>query len=482
MPSRCDSEKGSTASLDSSSDRDRSLNQQVGLRFCWSILFPRQPAEPGLSQILPDYNCMLLRLEPNLIAPLTFRSHPSAGQTPHVRQPGRERPRCHRLAVAQSGEFLAPKDGEAPARKQVGRALFAICRRLSLHSSTCFSLTRNTRVNIVQTAVVDVGVAPEEAALLTAWSTSTWFPECASSPPTLLISGTDMCHAITLLRMLRCLCRRALLLADISRSGLLDVTFLQPTLLLNQPGRLPKIWPLFGASNHQGVSVLGKGRAHHLAGCKAFFLGMEHTWTDGAVHFALPPARGDLPTLDAQRQAEIARRIQSNYLMYRLRNLQKIRESHSAADPVNFPHTATAHNLAACIEGEPNIAQAIAPILQRQEQDAHVQNGCDIARAIIEVIWAPLHDREEIPISRIADLANALLRSRGETLEYSAEEVGWKLKNLGFCRHRTGSGMILRASRENRIVSHQLAQRLCLNLPPVHGCADCIQSKVVVAE
>jgi hypothetical protein len=327
-----------------------------------------------------------------------------------------------------------------------------------------------------------IGVTPEEAALLTAWSTSTWFPECASSPPTLLISGTDMCHAITLLRMLRCLCRRALLLADISRSGLLDVTFLQPTLLLNQPGQLPKIWPLFGASNHHGVSVLGKGRAHNLAGCKAFFLGMEDTWTDGAIHFALPPARGELPTLDALRQAEIARRFQSRYLMYRLRNLQKIRESHSAVHPVNFPHTATAHNLAACIDGEPNIAQAIAPILQRQEQDTHVQNSCDVARVIIEVIWAPLHDREEIPISRISDLANALLRSRGETLAYSSEEVGWKLRNLGLYRRRNGSGKILRPSRENILVVHQLTRRFCLNLTPVHGCVDCVQPEVVVAE
>ena len=327
-----------------------------------------------------------------------------------------------------------------------------------------------------------IGVTSEEAALLTAWSTSTWFPECASSPPTLLITGTDMCHAIALLRLLRCLCRRALLLTDISRRDLLDVSFLQPTLLLNEPVQLPKIWPLFGTSNHHGVSVLGKGRAHNLASCRAFFLGMEHAWTDGAVHFALPPARGELPTLDAQRQAEIARRFQSQYLMYRLRNLQKIRESHSAVHPVNFPHNATAHNLAACIEEEPNIAQAIAPILQRQEQDNHVQNSCDVARAIIEVIWAPLHEREEMPISRIADLANALLRSRGETLEYRAEEIGWKLRNLGLYRRRNGSGKILRPSRENILVVHQLARRFCLNLTPVQGCADCVQPEVFVAE
>jgi len=99
---------------------------------------------------------------------------------------------------------------------------------------------------------------------------------------------------------------------------------------------------------------------------------------------------------------------------------------------------------------------------------------------IVEVIWAPLHEKKEIAISRITELANALLRGRGETLEYGAAEIGWKLRNLGIYRHRNGGGMILRPSRDNSVIVHQLAQRLDLSLSPVSGCVDCVPAEVVV--
>jgi hypothetical protein len=36
-------------------------------------------------------------------------------------------------------------------------------------------------------------------------------------PPTLIISGPDMGHAVSLLRLLGCVCRRSLMLADINK-------------------------------------------------------------------------------------------------------------------------------------------------------------------------------------------------------------------------------------------------------------------------
>ena len=317
-----------------------------------------------------------------------------------------------------------------------------------------------------------LGIASEEAALLTAWSTSTWFLDCFSSPPTLVISGVDTCHAVTLLRMLGCFCRRSLLLAEIDRSGLLDVAFLQPTLLLNQPGQLPRIWPLFDSSNYHGLCVIGKGRAHRVAGCKAVFAGMMNIKAEGAVRFSLAPGHGGLPTLDAERQAEIAGRFQPHLLMYRLRNLLMVRESCSSVLP-RYLVNATARSLIASFRDEPNIAQAITPILRRQEEEERVTAGCDVVRAIIEAIWPSLHNNEEPLIGRIADLVNALLRTRGETLVYSPEEIGSKLRSLGFDRHRSDRGKVLRPCRQNSVTCHQLARRFLLDSPPVAGCADC---------
>ena len=102
--------------------------------------------------------------------------------------------------------------------------------------------------------------------------------------------------------------------------------------------------------------------------------------------------------------------------------------------------------------------------------------------AILEVIWAPLHETKEITVNRITELTNALLRCRGEVLEYSAVEIGWKLRNLGLYRHRNGSGMVLRFSREHSLIIHQLAQRFALSLSPASNCPYCVQPETSVAQ
>jgi hypothetical protein len=320
-----------------------------------------------------------------------------------------------------------------------------------------------------------VGLSSPESALMTAWSCSTWFPDCVSSPPTLVISSPDVDAAITLFRLFGCFCRRSLLLADITRAGFLSVMALRPTLLINQSSRPSKIWDLWGTSNYRGVYVVGnRGRVCDVVGSKAVFWGMADTWISEAIHLALP-GQEDLPPLDEYQEAEIANKILPQLLMYRLRNFRKVRESRSAVRQFKVPDSEIARNLTACIQGEPDIAQAIVPILQRQHQDVQARRGCDVSVAVVEAIWVPSHEAREITITMVAERTNALLRARGETLEYGAVEIGWKLRNLGLDRHRNGGGMVLQFSKANSLLIHRLAQRLGLKLSPSIGCANCGQ-------
>ncbi len=327
-----------------------------------------------------------------------------------------------------------------------------------------------------------IGLTSPEGALLTAWVCSTWFPDCASSPPTLMLSGPEIGAAITFFRLLSCLCRRSLILADVNRTGFLSLMPLQPTLLISQNSGSLKILNLWETSNYRGVHVVGSGgKVHNVAGSKAIFLGMAETSNTDAIHLALP-VQHPLPPLDEHSQVEIANRLLPQLLMYRLCNFRRIRESCCDVRNANFPNGELAHNLTTCIQGEPEIAQAIASILQRQAHDAQGQRGCDVNLAILEVLWAPLHDTKEIAVNRIAELTNALLRCRGEVLEYSAVEIGWRLKNLGLYRHRNGAGMVLRFSQEHCRIIHQLTRRFALSLSSVTDCPNCVQPEDIVAQ
>ena len=253
---------------------------------------------------------------------------------------------------------------------------------------------------------------------------------------------------------------------------------LQPTLLINQPSRSLKILELWETSNHRGVYVVGsRGRLHNAAGSKAVFVGMADTWIDGALSSSLP-VRHRLSVLDVHGEA-IADRLQPQLLMYRLRNFRRVRESCTAMREPHFPDSELVHNLVSCVQGEPDIVSAITPILQRHDQDAQARRGSDVNLAIVEVLWTPSHESKEIAVSRVT---NALLRCRGEVLEYSAVEVGWRLRNLGLYRHRNSSGMVLRFLHETNLIVHQLAQRFALSLSPAPNCPYCVPPEATVTQ
>jgi hypothetical protein len=320
----------------------------------------------------------------------------------------------------------------------------------------------------------DLGLASPESALLTAWVCSTWFPDCLASPPALMISGPEIGSAITLFRLLGCLCRHSLLLADVNRTGFLSLMPLQPTLLVNQSGGPLKILDLWRSSNHRGVYVIERrGKIQSLVGSRAVFVGMEDTSPDEAIHLTLP-ALHQLPPLDDKREAEIAKRFQGQLLMYRLRNSGRVLAGrHGVAD---FAITELARNLTNSVQNENDIVQAMAPVLQSQILDAQARRYCDVSAVIVEIIWASLHEEEkEVTISTLADRTNALLRVRGETLVYSTVEVGWKLRNMGLDRHRNGGGMVLQFSQANNTLVHRLAKQFGLKLPLKIGCTHCVQ-------
>jgi hypothetical protein len=325
------------------------------------------------------------------------------------------------------------------------------------------------------------GLKQPDAALMTAWAASSWFPDCLSSPPTLLISGPDMGHAVTLFRLLHCLCRRPVVLCDLNRTAFLSLASLGATLLINQPGLSARIRELWNTSNYCGVHVFGNGKVRSVASSKAVFLGMTAERNTEGMHFALLPAHCDLPLLGEQQRSEIARELQPQLLIYRLRNLQRVRNFSARERGSTFARTEVARNLVAGVLGEAEIVEQMSPLLRRLEQDKDAQRGCDVHMAMMEVIWAPSHEDREIGLSRLTELTNTLLRCRGEVFEYSAAEIGWKLRSLGFHRYRNGQGMVVRFSQETRRLIHQLAVGWSLNLGEWASCALCTPQESIDA-
>ena len=330
-----------------------------------------------------------------------------------------------------------------------------------------------------------------ESRLLACFSVSTWLSDCLPTAPSLTISGPDEELGIEVLRLLSCVCRHPLMLAEVTPGGFRSLPMqLSFTLLLIQQGLKVNMQRLFRASSHRGLHLTGnRGSVVDLHGPKAIFCGSDaavDTFSGGVIHVSVAPSRLQSFVLDEQPENEIANDFQPLLLMYRLKNAPKVREPRVDVSKFTFATRQLARTLAASFPEDLELARDIVQLLQPQDEEVRWQRSTDVNCAIIEMLRGYIHERKEleVQVDELAKDVNALLRSRGEIVEYSAEEVGWKLRDLNISKQTSSSGRRVLLNRHTSQSVHRLAQTYDLPCPQGSqaGCPDCSHPKVTVSE
>jgi hypothetical protein len=322
-----------------------------------------------------------------------------------------------------------------------------------------------------------LGLPDADAALLGAWLATTWFADVLFGPPTLMVFGTDMIYAIQLFRLLRLFSYRGLMLSEITRSALTSpLMLLHPTLFLNTPGMPSGLRDLCVNSNYRGIFMPGSGGTlHNIVSSRAVFVGNENwgrAWGGAILPLVLPPAPRCLPPLDEDTEAQIAADLLPKFLMYRLRNVTKVRESQFSASDLAGPMWTIARALRACSQDN---GQGWLGLLQSQEEDALAKRCFDPCCAMVEILWELLHQGlRELGVTDLTRLTNTRLGSRGERRQYSAEECGKKLEIMGLIRYRKNFGMVIRLDRVTSRRVHGLADDFGISAK-VAGCPDCVE-------
>jgi len=331
-----------------------------------------------------------------------------------------------------------------------------------------------------------LGLPTPTAWSLTIWILTTWVFDALPNPPTLVVAG-NIHQVIALFRLLQCMVRRGLTLADISRAALDSVLMsLHPTILLNRDDLPKRMGALLAASNHTGFHIPGRADTLlNIAGSRAIYAGIQLTtdsWTENTLRICLPPANSVPPPISTDTLHGVEVQLLPKLLMYRLRYSYDVQLCRLASPQVGSCSSELSHNLLACVLQEKDLGENLLPILESHEEDGRAQQARDPNYAIVEASWAPLHQGGMIRVSELTEKVNALLQSRGEFLEYSPEEIGWKLKNLGIGRRRGQKNNEVRFSRELSRHLHRLARSYGLNLPRHENCPDCASPEVVAAE
>jgi hypothetical protein len=329
-----------------------------------------------------------------------------------------------------------------------------------------------------------------ESRLVACFCLSNWLTDRLSIAPSLVIFAPDQGPGIEVLRLLSCVCRRPLMLSELTPGGLCSLPMhLSLTLLINQPGSTPRMRRLLRTSSYRGLHLPGnRGGVVDLYGPKAILWESDvasDNFGDGVIQISLPPS-SQWPALDEQRREEIASDFQPRLLMYRLKNCVKVRESRVDVSQCTVATRHLACALAACFPGDPDLVRDTILLLRPQDEEIRAQRFLDVTCILVEILWGEIHSREhkQVSVSNLAKDVNALLRSRGEIREYSAEEVGWKLKGLSIPKHTDTSGRQVLLDHDTSRRVHRLAE--IYDLPCSQhvgdGCSDCAAPEGPVAE
>jgi hypothetical protein len=330
-----------------------------------------------------------------------------------------------------------------------------------------------------------------ESSLLACFSISTWLADRLPTAPSLAISGPDQDLGIDVLRLLSCVCRHPLMLAEVSPVGFRSLCpQLSFTLLLDQQELKPNMQRLFRASSYRGLYVPGnRGSVVDLYGPKAIFCGTDaavDTLGGGVIHISVTPSQLQSFALDEQAQNEIANHFQPRLLMYRLKNHGKVCESRVEVTAFTFAMRQLARSVAMCFPEDAELARDAVQLLRPQDEEVRGQRSRDVNCAIVEVLLANIHQRKQraVTVDELAKYLNALLQSRGELIEYSAEEIGWKLKGLNIQRHSDRSGRQVLLDRGTSQIVHRLARAYDLPCPQcVEGdCPDFARPQVILSK
>jgi hypothetical protein len=313
------------------------------------------------------------------------------------------------------------------------------------------------------------GLRRDLAAFVTCWTLATWVPELLLIPLILCVGGAPMHEVHKLFRLLRVVCRRGLLVAKLSR----NLPFaLSPTLIVNDPQISAKDRAFWRAANCPGTFVAGTADTVCQLSCSKIILvrpeDSPEAWGQEALHLMLP--QSELPGLSDQALVAIANELQPQLEMFRLRLLSEMDQFSSPSHPL--AKFALARNLGACVPEDPEIVAMLTPLFESHQEGIATQRSCDPRVAILEAIWTPSHQQDEMSVAEIAKRVNAILHSRGLNHEYSVKEIGWKLRNLGLSTSRTGKGKELRFA-ESRGEIHYAAREFRMQLSFVKNCTDC---------
>jgi hypothetical protein len=299
---------------------------------------------------------------------------------------------------------------------------------------------------------------------------STWLVDRFLVAPYLSVVGLPQSGKTTLLKVLSLVCRRSLLIADItSASFYRTCAQFMPTMLIDEAGSVRNnsaLRHILRVGTTRDVVSVQANCTFHAYGAKVI------SWLEPPDDSALNSRCVLIPMCETTRtdlvrpsDFEVEREaatLQAQLLQFRFENYRRVQPGPISGDEVLRPRSRDLLRvLSAAHLQDVKRSQRLLEFFESGQAVPHEPLSPE-QNAVLRALYSLIHIRKDYVSIQTGDLTEAVnyfLRCAGESLRLQPRKVGAVLTSLGFSnRTRTNSGWFVSLNREDAEKLHQLAE------------------------
>jgi hypothetical protein len=307
--------------------------------------------------------------------------------------------------------------------------------------------------------------------VVAAWVLHSWFADRLRPPVYLLVTGLPQSGKSTLLEVLRSLCRRPLLVAEITSAAAYDAcSRFSCTLLIDEnewrgDQNSRALRKQLRAGTTKGVLAKRLGKTQHAFGAKALSsveLPDDPALRSRCIHVAM--SETDRVDLRKPWDPQIVREadyVRGELLQFRLERYASVaNRTVSGAEKLRPRSRDLLSSLIAPLEGDEDLEQLLLGLFVNVHDPLTRDLLSPTQSAVVAGLFEFIHSFPEagyVQVGTVTNLANAILHGAGERIQLAPRRVSDVLATLGFVyRERSNRGSLLCLDQQTVAAVHKL--------------------------